>query len=115
LKTSAWKLPSVRHDPAGPVQHPGGAGRVYHRSGSENRTILFTPDDREKFRRNQTDHLALQKSDAESVATPANWRPGDDVILPTAGSCGTAKERMEFPKEDTYCLDWFMCFKKEKK
>lgn len=57
---------------------------------------------------------ALQKSDKDGVATPANWRPGDDCIVPTAGSCGTAKERMETPSEDTYCLDWFMCFKKEK-
>lgn len=59
--------------------------------------------------------LALQKADADSVATPANWRPGDDVIVPTAGSCGTAKERMETKDPDKYCLDWFMCFKKEKK
>ena len=58
---------------------------------------------------------ALQKSDKDGVATPANWRPGDDTIVPTAGSCGTAKERMETKSDDTYCLDWFMCFKKEKK
>jgi len=57
---------------------------------------------------------ALQKADTDNVATPADWRPGDDVIVPTAGSCGTAKERMENQGGDTYCLDWFMCFKKEK-
>ncbi|MDY0010941.1 MAG: peroxiredoxin [Candidatus Izemoplasmatales bacterium] len=59
--------------------------------------------------------LALQKADRDHVATPADWRPGDDVIIPTAGSCGTAKERMESKDEDKYCLDWFMCFKREKK
>ena len=59
--------------------------------------------------------LALQKAYKEGVATPADWRPGDDVIVPTAGSCGTAKERMENPSDDIYCLDWFMCFKREKK
>ena len=59
--------------------------------------------------------LALQKADSDKCATPANWRPGDDVIVPTAGSCGTAKERMESKDENTYCLDWFMCFRKEKK
>jgi len=59
--------------------------------------------------------LALQKSDAEGVATPADWRPGEDVIIPPAGSCGTAKERMESDDDSTYCLDWFMCFKREKK
>jgi len=59
--------------------------------------------------------LALQKADRDHVATPADWRPGDDVIIPTPGSCGTAKERMESKDEDKYCLDWFMCFKREKK
>lgn len=54
--------------------------------------------------------LALQKSDAEGIATPADWRPGDDVISPPAETCEVAKERMESEDEDTYCLDWFMCF-----
>lgn len=58
---------------------------------------------------------AIQKADKDNVATPADWRPGDDVIVPTAGSCGTAKERMEKKDDDIYCLDWFMCFKKEGK
>ena len=58
---------------------------------------------------------ALQKADTDKVATPADWRPGDDVIIPTPGSCGTAKERMEYKGDDQYCLDWFMCFKREKK
>ncbi len=57
---------------------------------------------------------ALQKSDKDGVATPADWRPGQDTIIPTAGSCGTARERMEDNSEDKYCLDWFMCFKKER-
>ena len=58
--------------------------------------------------------LALQKADSDHCATPADWRPGDDVIVPTAGSCGTARERMENQSEDQYCLDWFLCFKKSK-
>lgn len=58
---------------------------------------------------------AMQKSDAESIATPANWQPGDDVIIPPPGSCGMAKERMETKEEGKYCLDWFICFRKEKK
>jgi peroxiredoxin 2/4 len=55
--------------------------------------------------------VALQTTDAFSVATPADWRPGDDVIVPTAGSCGVAKERMENKTEMT-CHDWFFCTKK---
>ena len=54
--------------------------------------------------------IALQTADAFNVSTPANWRPGDDVIVPTAGSCGVAKERME-SKEGIKCLDWFFCLK----
>jgi peroxiredoxin (alkyl hydroperoxide reductase subunit C) len=55
--------------------------------------------------------VALQTADTFSVATPADWRPGDDVIVPTAGSCGVAKERME-SKGDIKCYDWFFCTKK---
>ena len=59
--------------------------------------------------------IALQKADKDGVATPADWRPGEDCIIPPAGSCGVAKERMESKDTDRYCLDWFMCFRKEKK
>lgn len=54
--------------------------------------------------------VALQTADEFNVATPADWRPGDDVIVPPAGSCGTAKDRME-GKEDMKCYDWFFCTK----
>jgi len=55
--------------------------------------------------------VALQTADAFSIATPADWRPGDDVIVPPAGSCGVAKDRME-GKEEMKCYDWFFCTKK---
>lgn len=55
--------------------------------------------------------VALQTADKFGVATPADWRPGDDVIVPTAGSCGVAKQRME-SKEEMKCYDWFFCTKK---
>ena len=54
--------------------------------------------------------IALQTSDNFGVATPADWRPGDEVIVPTAGSCGVAKERME-SSSDMHCYDWFFCTK----
>jgi peroxiredoxin (alkyl hydroperoxide reductase subunit C) len=54
---------------------------------------------------------ALQTADAFDVATPADWRPGDRVIVPTAGSCGTAKERMDGDEEGVECVDWFFCTK----
>ncbi len=56
--------------------------------------------------------IAMQLSDKHKIATPANWQPAEDVIIPPPGSCGTAKERVETPAEDTTVLDWFMVFKK---
>jgi len=55
---------------------------------------------------------ALQTADAFGIATPADWRPGDDVIVPPAGSCGVAKDRMEGKQEGVTCHDWFFCTKK---
>ncbi len=80
------------------------------------RTILYYPlSTGRNFDELKRIILALQKADKDGVATPADWRPGDDVIIPTAGSCGVAQDRMQSQGGDTYCLDWFMCFKKEKK
>lgn len=54
--------------------------------------------------------IALKTADEFGIATPADWRPGDDVIISPAGSCGKAKERMEDSEID--CKDWFFCTKK---
>ena len=56
--------------------------------------------------------VAMQTSDEESIATPANWQPGDEVIVPPPGSCGQAKERVEGAGDDYHCLDWFLCLKR---
>ena len=79
------------------------------------RTILYYPSSTGRnFDEIKRIVLALQKADAEQCATPADWRPGDDVIVPPPGSCGTAKERVENQSSDQYCLDWFLCFRKDK-
>jgi len=56
--------------------------------------------------------VAVQLSDRHHVATPANWQPGDEVIVPPPGSCGTARDRVEKPAADTRVLDWFMTLKR---
>ncbi len=57
--------------------------------------------------------IALQAADEFGVATPADWRPGDDVIISPAGSCGAAKDRMEGNDSNVdECKDWFFCTKK---
>ncbi len=54
--------------------------------------------------------IALRTSDEFDVATPADWRPGDDVIISPAGSCGTAKDRVEGKDSNIEeCKDWLLC------
>lgn len=53
--------------------------------------------------------IGLQTNDSFGVALPADWRPGDEVIVPTAGSCGVAKSRMDGEEKDVKCYDWFFC------
>lgn len=76
------------------------------------RTILYYPlSIGRNFQEIYRTLLALKTADAFQVACPADWYPGDDVIVPTAGSCGVAKERME-SEEELDCKDWFFCTKK---
>ncbi len=56
--------------------------------------------------------IALKTADEFGIATPADWQPGDDVIVPPAGSCNTAKDRVEGKEEGVECKDWFFCTKK---
>jgi peroxiredoxin (alkyl hydroperoxide reductase subunit C) len=51
---------------------------------------------------------ALQTSDAHGVAMPANWKPGDKVIVPPPRTTEAAEERMAAGYE---CVDWFFCRK----
>jgi len=54
--------------------------------------------------------IAMQTSDKFSVATPADWYPGDDVIISPVGSCGVAEQRMT-STDELDCKDWFFCAK----
>jgi peroxiredoxin (alkyl hydroperoxide reductase subunit C) len=49
---------------------------------------------------------ALQTSDRHGVATPANWRPGDKVIVPPPRTVEDAKSRATSGYE---CTDWWFC------
>jgi len=78
------------------------------------RTILFYPAAiGRNFDEIKRAVQALQKADKDGVATPADWRPGQDVIVPTPGFCVTAKERMASQDEKMSWVDWLLCFKKE--
>ncbi len=48
---------------------------------------------------------ALQTADANKVATPANWHPGDKVIVPAPNTQEMAEERM---LEGYETVDWYL-------
>jgi len=51
---------------------------------------------------------ALQMTDKNKVSTPANWQPGDKVVVPPPK---TAAEMAKRPTEGYECKDWYLCFK----
>ena len=57
---------------------------------------------------------ALQKSDETHHSTPANWNPGDDLIISTPVTVSDAEAGMASTNEDEYALDWFLRFRKDK-
>jgi len=48
---------------------------------------------------------ALQTTDKHGVATPANWRPGEQVMLPPPKTIEAAAERSATP--GIACTDWY--------
>ncbi len=56
--------------------------------------------------------IGLQTADKFKVALPADWRPGDDVVVPAPSTTQAADKRMEKPEEGTTCYDWFFTTKK---
>ncbi len=53
---------------------------------------------------------ALQTVDANAVACPANWRPGDLVIVPAPATAKAAEERVA--NKDLQITDWYLSKKK---
>jgi len=52
---------------------------------------------------------ALQTTDKHKVSTPANWQPGDKVVVPPPKTTAEMDKR---PTEGYECKDWYLCFKK---
>ena len=82
------------------------------------RIILYYP---QELGRNMDEILrvvkAMQISDKNKVAMPANWPDNelinDHVIIPPATDVKTAKERLQKSKEGEFeCYDWWLCHKK---
>ena len=89
--------------------HPNASGNAAGRTAVDNATVrsvfLIGPDKKIKLTmtypmsagRNFSEVLraldAIQLNARHAVATPVNWRPGDDVIIPTSVSDEAAKAK----------------------
>jgi len=87
-------------------------------SDSKIRIILYYP---QELGRNMEEILravkAMQISDKNKVAMPANWPENemikDNVIIPPATDIETAEKRLKEAEEGKYeCYDWWLCHKK---
>lgn len=55
---------------------------------------------------------ALQTSDEYHVVTPANWQPGQPVLVPPPQTYQALLERQNKPEaQGLTCQDWFLCGK----
>lgn len=79
---------------------------------SKIRTILYYPQSiGRNFKEIKRIVMALQKTDSDKCLAPADWEPGDDVIIPPVTTFKASNE-IELA-DDSYYLDWFLCFKKD--
>ena len=92
-------------------------------SSTEASRAVFIIDDKQVLRamvyyplstgRNMDEFLrviqALQTTDSKGVATPANWRPGDKVIIPPAKTQEMAAERAR--SKEFEVKDWYFVMK----
>jgi hypothetical protein len=83
--------PARRRWPHGGQQRDGALG-VHHRPGQEDQADADLPDDdRAQFRRDPA-RARFDATDAKhKVATPVNWKNGDDVIIVPSVSDDEAK------------------------
>lgn len=54
--------------------------------------------------------IALQTTDKFDLATPADWIPGEDAIVPPPPSKEEAVKRLEH-LANLKCSEWYLCFK----
>ncbi len=58
--------------------------------------------------------LALQITEDKHVLTPANWMPGQDVLIPAPKTISEAEKLSLKKDESLYSLAWYLWFKKMK-
>jgi peroxiredoxin (alkyl hydroperoxide reductase subunit C) len=56
--------------------------------------------------------IALQTSIKNDVLIPANWTPGQDVMIPSPKTSADADKLLKNLPPELYYLTWYMWFKK---
>ncbi|MCR4652048.1 MAG: peroxiredoxin [Lachnospiraceae bacterium] len=57
--------------------------------------------------------LSLQKHDAENISTPADWNPGDDVLMGSPLTLEEAADRIKENDTNVIPYEWYLTAKKE--
>lgn len=57
---------------------------------------------------------ALQTSECNKGATPANWCPGEPMIIPMPQTFCELQEKMEYVKKNRNGFNWYLSFKDSK-
>jgi peroxiredoxin (alkyl hydroperoxide reductase subunit C) len=136
IKWEEWIKDNLKVEIQFPIIADTGAvantlGLVHPGKGTNTVRAVFIVDDKGTIRiifyypqelgRNMDEILraveAMQISDKNGVAMPANWPNselvGSNVIIPPAKDVKTAKERLEKAKAGAFeCYDWWLCHKK---
>ena len=58
---------------------------------------------------------ALQTADCSKSSTPANWVPGQPVIMPTPKTYPLLQERLDYINQNNNGMAWYLSFKEQKK
>lgn len=54
---------------------------------------------------------ALQTADCNNAATPANWLPGEPIIVPAPTTCKGLQERVREVEKNKNGMSWYLSFK----
>ena len=54
---------------------------------------------------------ALQMSDCSDSSIPANWIPGQPVIMPPPRTFPILQERLNYINQNNYGMNWYLAFK----
>lgn len=136
LKWEEWIKDNLEVEIKFPIIADTGAvaeklGLIHPGKGTNTVRAVFVVDDKAKIRiilyypqelgRNIDEVVrvvkAMQISDKNRVAMPANWPENeivkDNVIVPPANSVSAVKDRQKRVKEgEIKCFDWWLCYKK---